>query len=112
MVRFLALAALGIVVGCASQSPTSVQTSDRSQAKRATLVSSEAEVANCTFVSDVTVEPPMALLNQSYPELAFMAREDLRKDLRRQAGDEGGDAVLPMGLENGKMHGKAYDCDA
>lgn len=108
MGRIIVLAALAVIAGCAS--PASTSGPDRPRPSQVTLVDSEDDVAECKYLRDITVEPPLALLNRSYPELAFMAREDLRKDLRRETAEEGGDAVLPTELEDGTMHGKAYDC--
>ena len=98
-----------LATGCGTVSSSTDGASAPSPA-RVTIAESEEQVAACTFVREVAVDPPLTLLTTSYPEMAFMTRDDVRKRLRREAAYAGGDTVLATEVEGGMMYGKAYEC--
>jgi hypothetical protein len=106
-VLFLFIGAM-FVGGCTTMSPGTDEAG--MSPSRVTVAVSESQVEDCTFLTELTVEPPFALLTQSYPETAFMMREDVRRELRRETAQSGGDTVVPTQLENGEVQAKTYAC--
>jgi hypothetical protein len=96
-----------LVAGCMT---ASTSTNDRRSPEQVTIADKEAAVDDCAFVTTVAFDPPFTLLRQSYPEMAFMTRDDVRRQLRREAAYAGGDTVLATGVEAGRVQGKTYDC--
>jgi len=108
--RFVLLLLVGamLVGGCATT--TSGTDEAGIPPSQVTVAVSERQVEDCSFVTEVMVEPPFALLTQSYPETAFMMRDDVRRQLRRETAKAGGDTVVPTQLESGTVQAKTYTC--
>lgn len=108
---FLLVPAL-LAVGCQSTAgPGAASRTAGPDGVGVVIVTADDAVASCSFVAPVAVEPPLTLLTRSYPELTFMARDDLQRLLKREAARGGGDTVRPMGMKDGKMQGHIYTCD-
>lgn len=100
-------------VGCQSTSePTGTSGTATPTEPDVTIVTAADAVASCSFVTTVAVVPPFPLLTRSYPELSFMARDDLQRLLKREAAREGANTVRPLGMEDGRMQGDTYTCDS
>lgn len=76
------------------------------QTEAVLVTSNEEAVANCRRLSEVTVAPPFPFLNQAFPELTSVGKEESRKDLQRETRRVGGDTVL----RTAPRGGIAYDC--
>lgn len=103
--------AVMIGMGCAS---APADRNNKSEYKREgediVIAEGEDRVSDCSFLTEVKVEPPYAMLSKAYPEMDFATRYEMRLQLRRKTSRAGGDTVLPTALENGELHGKTYDC--
>jgi len=106
--RFLFVVLLAaLTAGCTTVSSS---TDGKRSPDQVTIAETAGQVDDCAFVTQVTFDPPFTLLTQSYPETAFMTRDDVRKQLRREAAYAGGDTVIATGVEGGKVQGKTYEC--
>jgi len=114
MSRFLFLLAIVLsCVGCQSTSgPAETPAAAAPAGADVAIVTAADAVTSCSFVTTVAVDPPFPLLTRSYPEMSFMARDDLQRLLKREAAREGADTVRPLGMEDGKMQGDTYSCDS
>lgn len=100
-----------IGIGCASSASNTGGSSASSRTPEGIVIAQEeALVSDCTFLTDIQVDPPYAMLSKAYPEMSFATRYEMRLDLRRQTERVGADTVLPTEVDDGQLHGKAYDC--
>jgi uncharacterized protein YceK len=96
-----------LLLGCQGLQTQSSAAREHNRRATAVLVtSSEERVSDCRRVAEVTVAPPFPFLNQAFPELTAVGREESRNDLQREARRVGGDTVL----QTGPRGGIAYEC--
>ncbi len=100
-----------VATGCAS-APTDRKSTSRPdrEAEAVAIAEEEDRVSECSFLAEVQVDSPYAMLSKAYPEVNFATRYEMRIQLRRETRQAGGNTVLPTELEGGQLHGKAYDC--
>jgi len=77
---------------------------------RVRIVEEDAQIDGCERKDEVEVRPPFPMLTKAFPELSSFGSEEVKRDLRYQALLVGGDTVLYLGMEEGLIRGKAFDC--
>lgn len=107
----LLLGASFLLLGCqtvSQQRPASE--ADDAQRKAVVVTEDQERVADCRHLTDVVVASPFPFMNKAFPELTSLGEQETTKMLRREARQVGGDTVLRLGEQGGKMQGRAYDC--
>ena len=94
-------------LGCQSlQSQSDAAREQNRQAEAVLVTTSKEAVSDCQRLTEVTVAPPFPFLNQAFPELTSVGKEESRKDLQRETRRVGGDTIL----RTAPRGGIAYDC--
>ena len=106
--RFFALlTAAFCLLGCQALQPQGEAAQERERHAENVVVTTSADaVSDCRKVGEVSVAAPFPFLNQAFPDLTSVGKQESRKDLRRATRQAGGDTVL----QTGPRGGTAYDC--
>lgn len=98
-------------LGCQSLESQRETSRERGARSEAIIVTDSTErVSDCQMLTAVLVPLPFPFLSQAFSGFTTIGNQEIKKGLRREALQEGGDTVLRTGVQEGHVRGEVYNC--